>query len=162
MITRITPVLEDMVVKELEGVIMRQLTDKYGNNTDFSDSIMSDMTIKGLLGKWTARIFDEARTALKMYHLKEENIDHWDTDRVLSRFRYVSTAIRWIQPVLEDLTAENIYGIEDVFIAVYGVMSDEVYVIREFLRLDRMRGEWDADYIWDDCVHDSRLEKILM
>ena len=42
-----------------KNVAKKQLRDEYGNNTNFPNNIMSDITTKGLLGKYTSRIFSE-------------------------------------------------------------------------------------------------------
>ena len=60
--------------------------DKHGNNTDFSDDIMSDMTIKGLLGKWTTIILSRVNTALWKYYFRTDNIDAGDVEFVKNKF----------------------------------------------------------------------------
>lgn len=136
--------------------------DKYGNNINFSDSIMSDMTIKGLLGRWTSIIFSELTTVLYKYYIKNNNIDAGDKNFVITLFQDLNHKIEYLTPVLEDLVEENICGIEDIFIAVYGVASDEVYVLRRFLHLTERMASWDEDYMWNDCATNKRLKKILL
>lgn len=72
-----------------------------------------------------------------------------------------SVKISNLTPVLEDLVNKNIYGVEDIFIAVYGVDSDEVYALRRFLELNSRITEWDEDYMWNNCGSDKRMLKIL-
>lgn len=135
--------------------------DRHGNNTNFSDNILSDMTIKGLLGKWTALINSHIKLCLCKYYMKTDNIDCGDKNFVINFFNEVNTKISCLEPILEDLVNENIYGIEDIFIAVYGVDSDEVYTLRNFLTLNRKISKWNEYYMWNDCSSDERLLKIL-
>lgn len=53
------------------------------------------------------------------------------------------------------------YGIEDVFIAVFGITSNEVYAIRRFLEKYNNMESWDTDYMWNDCESDTRLYNII-
>lgn len=138
-----------------------QNADAYGNNTNFSDTIMSDITTKGLLGKWTAMILADTENALQKYYIKDRNIDAGDKGRVAALFRYTDSKIAVLTPVLEDLVTPNISGIEDIFIAVYGVASDEVYILRSYRKLAQNVGTWDEDYMWNNCSSDRRLRHIL-
>ena len=147
-------------LKDLKSALSGK--DKYGNNIAFPSNIMSDMTTKGLLGKWTSLILSETLTALYKYHMEYRNIDAGDKSFVISRFRDVGDRISNITPVLNDLVDKNINGIEDIFIAVYGIASDEVYVLREFMRLLKNMASWDEDYMWTDCTTDKRLRSLLL
>ena len=135
--------------------------DQYGNNTNFSDGIMSDMTTKGLLGKWTALIESRVRCDIRKYYMKTRNIDAGDKNWIKSFFKDTMQFISYLTPILEDLVHKNIYGMEDIFIAVYGIQSDEVYLLREFLDLYKRMDEWDEDYMWNDCETNSRLYDIF-
>lgn len=140
---------------------MHNSRDKYGNNINFPDDIISDMTIKGLLGKWTEWIYSKAVSALLKYYMKTGNIDAGDKSFVISQFKGIKMEIDYLTPILEDLVAKEICGIEDIFIAVYGIKSDEVYVVRRFLDRCNHINEWDTDYMWNDCANDKRLLSIL-
>lgn len=137
-------------------------TDKYGNNIAFPNSIMSDMTTKGLLGKWTTMITSEIVPALYKYYMKYRNIDAGCKGFVASLFIEIEGKISNLTPVLEDLVDKNIYGIEDIFIAVYGITSDEVYVLRRFMELSKKIESWDEDFMWNNCSTDKRLKSILL
>lgn len=137
------------------------MEDQYGNNTNFPDNILSDMTIKGLLGKWIELINFNINDCLYKYYMKTRNIDCGDKKFVINLFNEVSAKISFITPVLEDLVNKNIYGIEDIFIAIYGVDSDEVYTLRNFITLNSKISEWDEDYMWNDCSSNKRMLKIL-
>lgn len=150
-------------VNEMDCSLLPELeTDQYGNNTNFPNSIMSDMTTKGLLGKWTGMIASEIEHSLLKYHIKTNNIDVGCTDFVRELFTETMGKIQYLTPVLEDLVNEKIFGMEDIFIAVYGIGSDEVYMFREFRRLFTKMEQWDEDYMWADCSGDSRLKAILL
>ena len=135
-------------------------TDKYGNNTNFPDSVMSDMTTKGLLGKWTDMVISDAQRAVLKYYAKTRNIDAGDLSFVRSLFVATNDKIKILTPVLEDLCNRNLYGIEDITIAVFGVGSDEVFVLREFLKRMQRINEWDTDFMWNDFSGHERLKKI--
>lgn len=136
--------------------------DKYGNNTNFPDDILSDISKKGLLGKWTATLLSYSENALFRYYIKDRNIDAGHKDVVVSLFQDVNNTMLTLTPVLEDLVEKNIIGIEDIFIAVYGVSSDAVYVLREFKKLMKRIDNWDEDYMWNNCSNNKRLKKILL
>lgn len=138
-----------------------QNTDAYGNNTNFSDAVMSNMTTKGLLGKWTAMILADIENTLQKYYMKDRNIDAGDKGLVAALFRHTDSKIAALTPVLEDLVAPNIRGIEDIFIAVYGVASDEVYILRSYRKLAKDVSTWDEDYMWNNCSLDQRLRHII-
>ena len=140
---------------------MMNKTDVFGNNINFSNDIISKMTVKGLLGKWTSRIYSDVCYALFAYHMKTGNPDAGAFLYVQSLFRDLHTKITHITPVLEDMVRRDLHGIEDIFIAVFGVMSPEVYVLRTFLRLVSCMGAWDSDSMWTDCMGDERLRLIL-
>ena len=135
-----------------------QKKDMHGNNIDFRDSILSGITIKGLLGKWTGAIASDVHYAVENYYMREykDRKDH-----VVSVFHKVASKIETLTPVLEDLVSREICGMEDIFIAVFGLTSDEVCLIRKFMELHGRIDTWDEDCMWDDCVHDRRLFDIL-
>ena len=143
------------------GSVSYLTEDQYGNNTNFSDNALSDMTIKGLLGKWTGLIASDINSCLDKYYMKTRNIDYGDKNFVINLFNNTSVKISNLTPVLEDLVNKNIYGVEDIFIVVYGVDSDEVYALRRFLELNSRITEWDEDYMWNNCGSDKRMLKIL-
>ena len=132
-------------------------TDKYGNNTNFPGTVMSDITTKGLLGKWVDTIIFEIRYDIFKYCAKTNNLDAGDKDFVKSLFIETNNKILHLTPVLEDLCNEKLYGIEDIVIAIYGVDSDEVYTMRSFLYKIKHIKEWDENYMWNDFKGQERL-----
>lgn len=140
--------------------------DKYGNNINFSDDILSDMTIKGLLGKWTHLVASNIKSDLYRYYSKKYfEVSSYDglVNEIQCFFNATQNEIDKLTPILEDLVNKNIYGMEDIFIAVFGIMSDEVYMIREFNRIMEKQEEYrfDTDYMWNNCRGHSRLAEIL-
>ena len=137
-------------------------TDEYGNNIDFSEDVLSNITIKGLLGKWTHMIISDVKHDIYKFYAKTRNIDAGDKNCIREFFMETNEKIHYLTPILEDLCNENLYGIEDIMIAVFGVGSDEVFVLREFLRRMEQINEWDEDYMWNDFAGRDRLKKICL
>ena len=120
------------------------------------------MTTKGLLGKWTHTIISDVRHDVYKFYAKTLNIDAGDINCVRQFFIATSEKIKYLTPVLEDLCNKNLYGIEDIMIAVFGAGSDEVFLLREFLnRMDHI-DEWDEDYMWNDFQEHDRLKQICL
>ena len=135
--------------------------DQYGNNINFSDEILSDMTMKGILGKWTGLLYSDIRYAMFKYYMKTRNIDVDCLNFTKNLFKTTRNKINFVEPVLNDMVAVNIGGIEDIFIGIYGVGSDEVYLLRNFLERCENIDSWDEDYMWNDCLGNERMYKIL-
>lgn len=154
----------DYIMNMISSVLSRNdLVDQYGNNTNFSDFIMSDITTKGLLGGWVDSIYDDMLHALQVYHMKTNNTHAGNTRATEVLFNYAENKITYLTPVFESIVNSDIRGIEDVFIAIYGIASDEVYVLRAFLKENNERNVygWDINYMWDDCMKNERLREIL-
>ena len=127
-----------------------------------SDNIISHMTIKDVLEHWLSRIASNVRFCLYKYYIETKNIDVGDKKIVVSFFKDTYNSIETTTPILEDMLIKEISGIEDIFIAVYGVISDEVYALRHFLDLYKRIDTWDEDYMWNDCVGNQRLKNIIL
>ena len=117
--------LENISAKELKKIKEYEKNhDDFGNNINFPDKIMGPMTMKGLLGKWAESIIYDIKYCLAKYYLGEDrNIDAGDIDFVKNRFRETSNMMHKLTPVLEDMVNENIYGLEDIMISIYGSMT---------------------------------------
>lgn len=89
------------------------------------------------------------------------NINVGCIDFIKTLFYENNTGIQYITSILDDLTIRELYEIEDIFIAVYSVQSDEVYTLRKFEELYKNIDEWDADFMWNDCSSDKRLKDII-
>ncbi len=133
--------------------------DEHGNNTDFPDSIMSDITTKGLLGKWTQLIYLDTLSCLRRYYESRRKQGR-DIEYVRRFFERNSQSAAHKLPILEDLVTNDINGMEDIFIAVFGVGSKQVYVLRHFIEL-MQKETWDGSHMWDNAKDDLRLHKIL-
>ena len=136
--------------------------DKYGNNTDFSDEILSDITIKGILGKWCQYIIGDVCYIVGKYHLnKQYNVDAFDMELTKQLFTNIYNKYIIVEDILEDIVIKNIRGLEDIFISVYGVYSDEVFIYREFKKLYNNIDNWNAVDMWTNCEYNKRLFDIL-
>lgn len=138
--------------------------DEFRNNTNFPDSIMGPMTMKGLLGKWTAYIVDKIRYCLSKYYFSaNRNIDAGHKGLVTILFKETNDCIKYATPILEDLVSEDICGTENILISVYGIDSDEVYAYKRFAELTSKNTDpgWDESNMWNDCGTDSRLKSYL-
>ena len=102
-----------------------------------------------------------AVSSLRKYYMKTRNIDFGDKNATIEWFTDTQNKINILTPVLEDLTNEHIYGIEDIFNAVYGYNSDETYALQAFLDLSENMHCWNTEYMWNDCCRDHRLYRIL-
>ena len=63
--------------------------------------------------------------------------------------------------VLNDFINDEVKGLEDIFISVYGVGSDEVYALRKYQFLFGTMHIWDERKQWDNCGDDLRMLKII-
>lgn len=135
--------------------------DSFGNNIDFPNEIMSEMTTKGLLGKWLSYIISQIQRSLATYYLKTGNVDAGDFNAVVAQFTQTKEMVEYYLPVLHDLVEERISGLEDIAIAVYGISSDEVFLVRRFQQLCISMPVWKEYEMWNDCRGDFRLKKIF-
>lgn len=155
-------IMKDDLIQYLdEKGLIEWDVDSFGNSISFSDNIMSSMTTKGLLSKWTNYLYHQMRYCLSKYYMCVCNVDVGDKNYVVVQFKDIDNLIVRLIPVLEDLVDIRIKGMEDIFIAVYGIESDEVYVCRRFLYLFQMMDKWDEDFMWNDCKTDERLRGII-
>lgn len=144
-----------------QSSLVSMKTDSFGNNVNFPNEIMSEMTTKGLLGKWLSYILSEIQRSLATYYLKTGNVDAGDFNFVVDRFKETREMVEYYLPVLHDLVEERISGLEDITIAVYGISSDEVFLVRRFQQLCISMPVWKEHQMWNDCKGDSRMKKII-
>lgn len=140
---------------------MNDITEISKMKIGITDEIMSNMTTKDFVGKWVEYLCHQIKYAAIKCHQKVGNVDAGDMEIVKMFYKDANNEIKYIVPLLEDRLNENICGIEDIFIAVYGSTSDEVYLLRQFTKDFERMDEWDPDYMWDDCKHNERLAKII-
>lgn len=129
---------------------------------NFPNEILNHITIRELLEKWLSLIYSDVFMALCKYHMKIGNIDAGDKKIVKRFFKDTYNNIYCLTPLLEDLVNADLHGIEDIFIAVFGILSDEVYVLRSFFKLYAGMDSWVEANMWDDCISDKRMLKILL
>lgn len=138
------------------------------------DDIMKDITTKEVLRKWIENILQDVRYSLTEYYAKHSDVVEelsrrirpydYNTFRkkvVEIEFEDIRCRIKCITPLLTDLLHDDIWTITDICIAVYGMMSDEVYLIRHFMKLYNDKQYWSEFFMWNDCKNNDRLARIL-
>ena len=133
------------------------MSEKNGNF--IPNEVMSNMPTKKLLEKWAGYLVDKAKYSLFKYHMNDGDSGSKAFVRML--FEDTIDYVNKIIPVLEDLVAENIFGLEGVVAATYGKSSDEAYVADSFIGLYRIIERWDEYNMWKNCPNDRRLAEIL-
>lgn len=134
--------------------------DKYGNNTNFPNEVLSDMTTKGLLGKWCNMILSHIVSDVCKYRV-EIYLEGHEYTEIKSNFLYTYRQISHITPILEDLTNINLYGLDDIFLAVYGINSKEVRILREHKRLLRLLNKADDKTSFGDGMWSMSTEEFV-
>lgn len=141
---------------------MNKKTDQYGNNVDFKDEIMSDMTMKGLLGKWVELLYSKIEYAVFKYYKRQHNIDVNDMDTVKMMFEDAYNYMVLLTPILEDMVTEDYYGIEEIVEAIYGADSNEAYVLKDFKEKSENMERWKDSDMWDEFESNPRLKDIYI
>lgn len=124
--------------------------------------ILSGMRVEGLIEKWVTWLVYEMERSLYKYYMRDRNIDADCLGAITGLFSHVNQETEYVTKCLEDLIVEEIVGFEDIVIAIYGVASDEVYLVRRFYYLFSKIEEWDTDFMWNNCANDRRLKTILI
>lgn len=137
-------------------------TDKYGNYVDFPDTVLSDMTKKGLLGKWTSLLVNQVLCALRYYYFRTGNVDRDDLAAAKMWFGSTKDELDFVVPVLLDMCNREIRNFEDMCAAVYGDTSAEAYMVKRFYQLLGCIDEWDTELMWNDCCNDELLRSFLL
>ncbi len=122
-----------------------------------ADSIMSGVTAKDLLLKWTDNAVAEMKKALVAYYGCEKT----SVTEVQRVFAETSENVRVMSSFLKDLTAYPIENIYDTIIAVYGIVSPQVRIYKAFTGLFKSRANWNEAEMWNSCAGDEPLQKIL-
>lgn len=131
------------------------------NGHSFPDSIMGTMTLKGILAKWTNLVLDTIFTSLYKYHFTELNPDVGDIGKIMDLFSATNAAICTMEPLLMDMTSNDIKNFDDLINAAFGKNSDETYMYRHFKVLYEHSEQWKKETMWTDCADDSRLKDII-
>ncbi|MBQ8118530.1 MAG: hypothetical protein IJ147_10810 [Lachnospiraceae bacterium] len=132
--------------------------DKYGNNIDFPDKVLSDLTKKGVIGKWTEYMYRHIKNALCRYYLESS---HQDKEEVRLVFENIYDEVSKISFVLQDMISREFQGIDGIFEAVYGERSAELYVWEQFNMLYMRKSHWEESEMWNNCGNDKILYEIL-
>lgn len=111
--------------------------------------INEDMTKEEFVTIWTNLLLND----MKVCNLKYEgdgsiNVDAGDLDFVKTFFKNCYEKGKFIESFLLDLFVEDIENFEDIVIAIYGLGSEELKVVRKFNKLYEDIDNWDEDYMW--------------
>lgn len=109
------------------------------NKINVPDQVFGELSLKSVLTKWTIYIVARMRYCLYKYSIKTD-IDAGDIVAVKMVFQELNTEIKYIEPVLEDMVARNIFGMQGIIEAVCGEESNCVQVSRDYFeRLEKYR-----------------------
>lgn len=136
-------------------------TDQFGNNTNFPNDVLSGMTAKGLIGKWTETIVRDLRYCLEKFHLSSNKGTIEDFRYIKREFSRTKEEIDLLTKVLEDLMAKEIKGTKEILDAIFGEDSNEGYLWEIFQKLYGNMEDWKIKELWTDCQGDERLFHIL-
>ena len=79
---------------------------------NISNEVLGELSLKSVLAKWTTYIVSRMRYCLYKYSIKTD-IDAGDIVAVKMAFQELNTEIKYIEPVLEDMVARNIFDMQD-------------------------------------------------
>lgn len=127
----------------------------------FPNSIMGTMTLKNILTKWTNLVLNTIFSSLYKYHFAELNSDVGDIEKIRDLFSVTNAAICTMEPLLMDMTSDDIQNFDDLINAAFGKNSDEAYMCRHFKNLYEHSKQWKKEAMWTDCADDSRLKDII-
>ncbi|MCR4805734.1 MAG: hypothetical protein K5981_08810 [Clostridia bacterium] len=125
------------------------------------DNVMSTITTKELLEKWTLGAVNEITAAVRAYHFKSKNPEENTVAAVRQLFADVSERLRVTGAYIKDLTAFPIENMYDTIIAVFGIVSPQVYIYKSFMQLYKTQSTWTEETMWDECAGNEQLKKVL-
>ena len=96
------------------------------------------------------------RYCLYKYSIKTD-IDAGDIVAVKMAFQELNTEIKYIEPVLEDMVARNIFGMQGIIETVCGEESNCVQVSRDYFERLENIDQWDKQDMWNKDI--SELPK---
>lgn len=134
----------------------------------FANVDCSDISLYGLLFKWTKIEVAGAISSLQFYHLSGHPYDDVIIADVRDMFINHCAFCESVHSMLEDMIADELKSAEDDFKSrlleffgiLYGNNSNEVYIMHEFLNLYENIDNWDVNQIGCEAC-DSRLLAIL-
>lgn len=126
---------------------------------DLSDDILSDMSIKRFLSKWSYAIYIYVIAALRRYYMRDDN--NLQKAYVEDFFVDVHKKMCLIIHMFDDLVYPKLHNVEYLFSDIYGEHSDKLYALKCFNVLYENIDVWNESKMWDNCKYDVRLFNIL-
>lgn len=136
----------------------------------FPKQFMTGLNAEQCAGKWISHVINEARLFLVKYYNPNVNYlsdaEQGEVGLCADYLTELRMLIKFLTPILEDMIAPSLNGMDDLIIAQYGIGSDELYIYRAFVhRAERYeeQGFLDGDYMGRYGYEgmDRRLRQIL-
>lgn len=137
------------------------------------DIIFTDISAKDLMLAWSRNTLRDINDAMYEYYIKNSYTLSELFDRTCIK-NYTAFRKNMVELMFEDIhnqlvcqfhlfrpVLKNIDYIIEFFDAVYGITSDEAYIVRKFMHLYKIMPNWNTMYMWDNCQDDIRLACIL-
>lgn len=118
---------------------------------NISNEVLGELSLKSVLAKWTTYIVSRMRYCLYKYSIKTDIV------AVKMAFQELNTEIKYIEPVLEDMVARNIFDMQGIIEAVCGEESNCVQVSRDYFERLENIDQWDKQDMWNKDI--SELPK---
>lgn len=113
--------------------------------------INEDIKKEDFIYKWTKILLNDMRVCIFKYEGDGSvNPDAGDLDFVKTFFRNGYKGGELIESFLLDLFTENMENFEDIVIALYGLGSPELKVVRKFNKLYENIDNWNEYERWRD------------
>lgn len=111
--------------------------------------INEEMTKEEFVTKWSTLLLHDMAICIVKYECDgSSNVDAGDFDFVKSCFKNCYEKGKFIESFLLDLVVEDIENFEDIVIAIYGLGSEDLRIVRRFNELYEDMDNWDEDYMW--------------
>lgn len=148
--------------------MLNNLVESYLAGSSFSskkvieipDDVISRKSVKSLLFKEACGLLDGMKACLAAYYIRTGNELADNLDGVKRRFKLTADKVKNVTPILEEMLAGRYRGINSIFVLIYGVDSDEVYICELCEDLFKRIDSWDVNDMWNGCSHDARLFRI--
>ena len=126
------------------------------NKFNVPDKVFGELSLKSVLTKWTIYIVAKMRYCLYKYSIKTD-IDAGDIVAAKRAFQGLNIEIKYIVPILEDMAARNVSGIQGIIEAVCGEESCCVQVSRDYFKRLENIDQWNRQDMWNKDI--SELPK---
>lgn len=111
--------------------------------------INEDISKEYFVTKWTDLLLHDMAVCITKYECDgSTNVDAGDLDFVKTFFEDCYKRGKFIESFLLDLVVEDIENFEDIVIAIYGLGSEDLRIVRRFNELYENMDNWDEDYMW--------------